>query len=379
MTTARNFALHGAIALLTCLMLSVGHVQSAHSNEPSGVPAPGPATPEAAPAGKNSSSWEEGDDDDGDRTPSNRHGHEVFRKHHGRVNNHVGVGHDSVLAAGQQAEEVISILGSSMSAGEVADSVVSVVGNTRVTGATGGSAVSVLGGTYVDAKVDGDVVAVLGGVELGPHAEIGGDVVAVGGGILRDPAAIMHGDLHDIAFGMHPGPFQWLSRWVSECLVYGRLLAFAPGLAWTWAVGIIALALYVLAALLFRPAVERCVQVLDTHPGPSLLAGLIALLGVPVLVALLFVTVIGILAVPVVVIGVVITAVFGKLVVLAWIGSRIAAGRGAGAGLHPALWVLIGGLIMLVLYAVPVVGILIYKLGELIGIGAVLYALLLSL
>src|SRR5271167_5066222 len=109
----------------------------------------------------------------------------------------VNIGHGSHLPAGQRAESVVSILGSSVSEGE-AQNVVSVIGDTRILGPVGESAVAVMGSAYVDDKVDGDVVAVLGNVELGPHAEIGGDVVAVMGGVERDPAAIVHGSVQRI-------------------------------------------------------------------------------------------------------------------------------------------------------------------------------------
>ena len=104
----------------------------------------------------------------------------ITLRHRNRWQHHddgniVNIGHSSHLEAGQKAESVVSVFGSSTSDGEAGD-VVSVFGNTRVTGPVSDSAVAVLGNNYVDAKVDGDVVAVLGSVELGPNAEVGGDV-----------------------------------------------------------------------------------------------------------------------------------------------------------------------------------------------------------
>src|SRR6202163_2108930 len=114
--------------------------------------------------------------------------------------NLVSIGHDSTLAAGQHAESVVSIFGSSTSAGEVV-TVVSIFGDTKVTGTAQDAAVAVFGNTTIDGKVDGDAVAVLGNVELGPHAEIGGNVVAVLGMVRRDPAAIVHGGVQSIFAG----------------------------------------------------------------------------------------------------------------------------------------------------------------------------------
>ena len=95
------------------------------------------------------------------------------------------------------------------------------------------NAVAVLGNNYIDSKVDGDTVTVLGDLELGPHAEIGGDVVVVGGNLQRDPAAIIHGTVQNVLGGEF-GSFDWLHTWIRHCLLYGRPLAFAPGLGWAW-------------------------------------------------------------------------------------------------------------------------------------------------
>jgi uncharacterized RDD family membrane protein YckC len=90
----------------------------------------------------------------------------------------------------------------------------------------------------------------------------------------------------------------------------------------------------------------------------------------------LCVTIIGIAAIPFVVGALFCMSLFGKAVVLAWLGGRIS-GRRPGAAGHPAIAVLIGGAIALVLYVVPVVGFLIYKLLGFFGFGAVLYTLVL--
>lgn len=300
-----------------------------------------------------------------------RHRH----KHDG--NNVVSIGHSSHLQSGEKAESVVSVFGSSTSEGE-ADDVVSVIGNTRVTGPVHDSAVAVLGSAYVDSKVDGDVVAVLGNVELGPNAEVGGDVVSVFGTLKRDPAAIVHGsvqrvldaDIGDI------GGFGWLNAWINHCLFYLRPLALAHGLGWAWTLALSLLAFYACLALLFRSGVEKCVHTLETEPGHTALAALIGILLTPVLLVLLCVTVIGIAAVPFVVGALFCMSLFGKAVMLAWLGGRVS-GRRPGPANHPAIAVLIGGALVLVLYVVPVVGFLVYKLLGFFGFGAVVYTLVL--
>lgn len=296
-------------------------------------------------------------------------------RHHRRNNDLVSIGHGSVLPRGEQADSVVSIFGSSTSDGDAA-TVVSVLGNTRVTGALSDSAVAVLGNTYIDSEIDGDAVAVLGNVELGPNARIGGDVVAVGGIVKRDPAAIIHGDVQSIA-GSVAG-FGWLQPWIENCLYYGRPLAFAPGLGWAWRLALACLALYIGIALLFRPAVMRCVQTMEARPGMTVLAALLSLLAIPVLLVLLCITVIGIAAVPFILFALLCLEFFGKAVMLAWLGRRCIGGHAEGPRANPAYAVLVGGLIVLVLYLVPVLGFVVFKLLGLMGLGVVVYTLVLT-
>src|SRR5882762_2288017 len=272
--------------------------------------------------------------------------------------NVVSIGHDSTLAAGEHAESVVSIFGSSTSAGEVV-TVVSIFGDTKVTG------------TALDAAV-----AVLGNVELGPHAEIGGNVVSVLGIVRRDPAAIVHGGVHNI-FGADFGGFSGLRTWITHWLLYGRPLALVSGIEWAWGLALGFLAFYVCLALLCRPAIERCVQTFERQPGQTLVAAIVAMLLWPVLLVLLCVTVIGIAAVPFVMAAILCAVLFGKAVMLAWIGGRITGPAAPRYG-HPALAVLVGGAVVLVLYVVPVLGFLVYNLLGILGFGAVVYTLILA-
>src|SRR3984957_18325180 len=301
--------------------------------------------------------------------PAHRHSHQG--------NDVVNIGSDSLLPRGESADSVVSIFGSSTCEGDAGD-VVSIFGDNRITGAVSDSAVAVLGNTYIDSKVDGDAVTVLGSIELGPHAEIGGNVLAIAGTLQRDPAAIVHGSVQNIIAG-HFGTVGWLRSWVQHCLLYGRPLALEPGLGWAWKLAFAFLALYAALALLFRDGLIRCVQTFEAQPGQSVLAALIAMLLTPVLVVLLFVTVIGIPAVPFVVFGLFCAGLFGKAVMLAWLGRRITGRQGQGSASHPAVAVLIGGLLVLVLYLVPVIGFLVYKLLGILGLGAVVYTVLLTI
>ena len=336
-------------SFLLMALWSAGALAQSPSPGPTPSPSPDPTPQSAAQSG---TEWLDSQDhsESPQRQAAGRrsHGHDL-----------VNIGRDSVLPAGEHAGAVVSVLG-----------------NARVEGSVGESTVAVLGDAYIDGPVDGDVVVVLGNVELGPHATVGHDVVAVGGAVQRDPASSVHGGVQSI-FG-RAGGFGWLRTWFDECVLYGRPLALVPGLDWAWGVALAFLALYVGLALVFRGGVSACVRTLEEYPGMAVLSALVTVLLVPVLLVLLCITVIGIAAVPFVVVALVCAGVFGKAVMLAWIGRRCLGAHHSGPRAHPATAVLIGGLIVLVLYVVPVLGFVVYKLLGLFGLGTVVYTLLVA-
>jgi uncharacterized RDD family membrane protein YckC len=288
----------------------------------------------------------------------------------------------SSTSAGSVREAVVSVFGSSTSSGDVGEAVVSVFGNTRVTGGTvGEAAVAVLGSNYINGHVKGEVVAVLGNVEFGPNAVVDGEVVCVGGEVIRDPKAILHGNIQNVSLGGQHFGFEWLTTWVAKCLLYGRPLAFGAHLMWAWWVALTYLGIYALIALVAPTAVTRCVTTLEESPGKSILAGFLALLLTPlayVLMALTVFIVIGVALIPLFTLGLFLAGIFGKVVMLAWFGRRITKLLGADDKTPVVLTVLIGGVIVLLLYTVPVLGFIVYKLLGILGLGVVIYTLLLS-
>jgi len=292
----------------------------------------------------------------------------------------VAIGHDAFLGRDEVAEAVVAIFGSATSEGRVKDAIVSVLGDTHAAGPVGDAAVAVLGSVYVNGRVGDAVVAVLGNVELGPQAEVMGDVVAVGGTITRHPDAIVRGDVNNVSFGsVNFGNMEWLRSWFTHAALMGRPLAIGPNLGWAWVVAFSFLALYILIAWLFRPAVEQCTVTLETRPGYSVLATVLTVLLIPVTLVLLCVTVVGVALVPLVLIGLFLAALFGKVVMLGWLGGRFTRFFGDGPMSHRAVAVLIGGLVVLGLYLVPILGILVFKLLAWLGMGVVVYTLILRM
>jgi len=317
-------------------------------------------------------------DSDADNDDGKDDGHDD-NFHHGHAGDVVQVFGDATLDAGDTTRDLVAVMGVSTNNGDVTHDVVSVFGSTHVNGTVGHDAVAVMGANYINGKVGHDVVAVMGNLELGPQAEVGNDVVVIGGSLKRDPSAIVHGQVNKVGPNLHLGNFDWLRSWLDNCLFKARLLAFNADVAWAWWVALIALLAYVLTALLFPRAVNRCVDVMEDRPGHVVLASLLAIVGIPVLMILLIITIIGIIAVPLVGIGLMLAGILGKVVILAWIGRRIVKKPESGAFSHPIIAVLVGGLLVLMLYTVPVLSLIVYKVIGFLGLGVVVYTLLLEI
>lgn len=288
----------------------------------------------------------------------------------------------SSTSAGQVGDAVVSVFGSSTSSGEVGDAVVSVFGHTRVTGGTvGGDAVAILGNNYVNGHVRGDVVAILGDVDLGPAAIVDGDITCIGGVVTRDAHAVVNGKVGNLAIGSRATGLAGLQAWLTQCLLYARPLAFGPNLLWAWWLALTALGFYAVVALAAPSAVEQCVRTLEDRPGKSLLAGVLTWLLTPVafvLIALTVLIVIGLALLPLFALGVFIVSLFGRVVMLAWLGHQLKKLFQRSSLDRPVIAVLLGGVVVLGLYTVPVIGFILYQLIGLVGFGVVVYTILLA-
>jgi uncharacterized RDD family membrane protein YckC len=139
------------------------------------------------------------------------------------------------------------------------------------------------------------------------------------------------------------------------------------------------LGLYVLLALMFDQSLQRVVNTLEERPAQSVIASMLAVLLTPVLIIVMLITVIGIALVPFLALGLFCAGLFGKAAVLATLGRRITRFTGIGAFGHIAVATLVGGLIVMLLYTVPVIGFIVSNLIGALGLGVVVYTLLLAL
>ena len=309
----------------------------------------------------------------------------------------VSIGNNTHVAAGEQLNDAavsiagnttvdgeandaaVSVLGSTTVNGTVGDAAVSVLGTTTVNGSVGDAAVAVLGDTHVNGTVGGDVVAVLGNVDLGPKAVVRGQVVVVGGTLNRDPAAVVHGGVQSVSIGGHFPGFGWLYAWVKSALFKGRLLSFASGAGWAWLVAATFLVLYTLIALVFPRGVDKCAETLEQRPGFTILTTLLTIIAIPLVILVLAITGIGVVVIPFFGIGLVAAKLFGRVAMLAWVGRRFTGLLHQGSYGHAAIAVLVGGVVVDLLYLVPILAFIVHGLIGLLGLGMVVYALILSM
>lgn len=368
----------GALALSAWLLLTCD-TRGALAQEPEQPPPEAPAQVEAPDENveleTDLEATQSPDEDTGDEYEDDVSEHWENSHRHDAI---VKFGADAYLAPDRSVDAIFAMFGSTTSEGTVRDAVVSMFGDTRVTGPVGDAAGAVFGNTYINSRVRGDAFAIFGDLELGPEADIGGEAAVVGGTIKRDPNAIVRGGTNEVTIGEGLGNLAWLSPWVEHCLILGRPLAFEPGLEWAWAIAFGFLAFYVLLGLMFGGAIERCVHTLETRPGESTLASLVTVFLTPVFTILLFVTVIGIVLVPFFGLALFLAGLFGKAVVFAALGRRITRYASSGPLAHVAFAILIGGLIVTAIYVVPVLGFVAYKLLGILGLGVVVYTLLLA-
>jgi len=148
---------------------------------------------------------------------------------------------------------------------------------------------------------------------------------------------------------------------------------------WAWWIALTALLAYALTAILFARPVDRCVAVIEDNPGHVVLTALLTIIGIPMLMLLLAITIIGIAVLPLVGFALMIAGFFGKVVILAWIGRRFIKKTESGLFAQPVIAVIVGGILIMLLYTVPVLSFIVYKVVGLLGLGVAVYALLLEI
>jgi uncharacterized RDD family membrane protein YckC len=248
---------------------------------------------------------------------------------------------------------------------------VAVMGPVKVDGTVDGNCVSVLGSNTINGTVHGNAVVVLGKLKLGPNAHVDGHVVAAVGIVSKEPGAYVGGNVVQQGGGLDFSDNSEAFSWWQHGFRKGRPLAFGPHLHLFWLLSICTIAFYILLSLVFPAGVTKCGETLVERPGITLLTGMLAVIGLPVVFVLLLITIVGIpVALVVLPIAIVACITFGKAAVYALIGRSI-----LGKQSHPALAVLVGVAILVAFYLIPFVGGGLWVLMDFLGYACAVAAL----
>jgi uncharacterized RDD family membrane protein YckC len=247
--------------------------------------------------------------------------------------------------------------------------------------------VVVSGNATINGEIDGDLIVVLGSARLANTAVVRGSLVVVAGDAAIVQGTTIRGDLIvvggvvDAPIGFAPGHeyfvigAPWLGDqmravvpWLTRGLLWGRPLV--PGLAWMWGVVLIFLIVSLAINLLLHGPVGTCAETLAHKPFSTFLTGLLVLLLAGPISVLLAASVIGIAIVPFFLCAVFVAWIVGRVGVARWIGRSITRQDPVETPIEGIRSFLIGFVVLVLLYMVPVIGLITWAMVGVFGLGA---------
>jgi uncharacterized RDD family membrane protein YckC len=247
----------------------------------------------------------------------------------------------------------------------------------------------------IDGHVEGDVVVVLGSATLGPGAVIDRSLVVIGGNVVVEAGAVIGRDFvvlggtADMPPDFSPRgdhviigtPFigQSLERlvpWITHGLLWGRLIV--PSLPWIWTIVGIVFVVGLVLNLLFDRQVAAGAATVARKPLSSFFVGLLVLVMAGPVLAIMAATIIGLAVVPFAIAGLVVAGVLGRVSIARAIGLGVFKGEEPESRVAGVRGYLIGFAVLVVAYALPVIGILTWALVGVFGLGAMTMALFAS-
>jgi uncharacterized RDD family membrane protein YckC len=265
----------------------------------------------------------------------------------------VGIGQDYTLRAGDVVREIRSVFGDVTIEGRVEGDVVVVLGAARLAST---------------AVVEGSLVVVGGSGTIDAGASVQRDLVVVGGTLSAPPGFSNQGERVVIGTAGVGHALRGLVPWITRGLLWGRLIV--PDLQWMWvAVGTMFLIFLVLSAVFDKP-VRACADTLVERPLSAFLLGLLVLvLTVPVL-AILAASVVGLAVVPFALCALVAAGFVGKAGVARAIGRSVIHETSSESRLQFFRSLVIGLIILVLAYMVPVLGLVTWAITGVLGLGA---------
>ncbi len=260
--------------------------------------------------------------------------------------------------------------------GEEADEVVVVLGDARIDGKVRGDVVVVFGSAEITGRVDGDLTVVMGSAKLGPNAAVDGGVHVVGGRLDADPRARIRSER--VVVPVWPGTTEWrgLRNWLAHGVAWGRPMA--PSVGWCWLVAGVFALVYLLIGVMLPGPLQSCFEACEERPIGSFFTGILAFILIGPVLFLLCVSVVGILAIPFLICAVIASVFFGKAAVCRYAGYRLRKQFNPDAGAAPLISLLSGLVIFCLIYLIPVLGMVFWGVTTLVGFGAAVQAAMAS-
>ncbi|SES98212.1 hypothetical protein [Anaerobranca gottschalkii] len=224
-----------------------------------------------------------------------------------------------------------------------------------VEGTVTGNVVAFRGNIEIKGTVHGDVIAYGGDIKV--SGKIIGNVVTFGGKIIEYPTGEILGE-----------------RVQGGGLNFGNLFRYNFSIKWSLITLITGIVLSLLIMLIMPNRIENMVKFLGEKPGKVMLAGLLAILSFPVLLAISIVTifvVIGILLTPSLVLAYIVFGYIGNVALGLFIGKNLSKLLN-GEGLPKILQLLLGILLLWGARNLPFVGLLVSFILLFVTLGVVL-------
>ncbi|AEE90525.1 conserved membrane protein of unknown function [Tepidanaerobacter acetatoxydans Re1] len=171
--------------------------------------------------------------------------------------------------------------------------------------------IAIMGDIRVDGKVTGDVVAILGDIRV--NGEVTGDVTAVGGRVIRGETSKIYGKTTEVKISGVKNIVNDITRQgTNRRYIWFKIVRFLGLLA----VGI-------LVIILFPNSIKMASGAVEKEVGRKMLIGLAILLLTPVMLLLLFITLIGIPLIPILLLLLYAAGFFGYLCISIFIGRKL--------------------------------------------------------
>jgi uncharacterized RDD family membrane protein YckC len=277
-----------------------------------------------------------------------------------------GVSHEAIVVFGKNVE---------LKPGDTAEAVVVINGSAKIRGKVRDAAVVIGGDLTIDGgEVADAAVAVMGNLRATNNAKIRGEATSVGGRIDVSDDSTIEGGMHQVDFagaGLH---IEWLKKWFLQCVL--KLRPLAPQVGWVWGVAGVFFLIYLLIIALFPQPVLACVSELSRRPATSFVTGLLTKLLAPIVILILLITGIGAIVVPFVLAAMVLGYMVGKVAIGTWIGLRLGSRFAGGQFQKPVAGFVLGSIVILILYMIPVLGLITFGVITVWGLGCAVSAAL---